>query len=245
MQMISNPGFAGPRPQLKVETARLYSPVDAWAFSHHASITRFQGRYYAVWSNGHVDEDAPEQRVLLATSDDFVHWSEPRPLVEAWQGVHALVVLTASGFHQHAGVLVAYAGVYDYPPACFDGDVLISRGEHVGTGLYALTTRDGEHWSPPRDLDLPVVPNHPPQATASGRLIISGNIAFPYSDDPSGLSGLDHDRRLWPRDRRGVVRRSARPLDRARGDGLGAQPLRGFLATDGRRRIAHAAARHR
>ncbi len=37
------------------------------------------------------------------------------------------------------------------------------------------------------DLGLPVVPNHGPQRTASGRLIISGNISFPYTDDPCGL----------------------------------------------------------
>jgi len=189
MQMISNPGYDGPRPQLDVQTARLYSPVSEWTYSHHASITRFRGRYHAIWSNGHVDEDAPGQRVLIASSDDFVAWSEPRPLVEAWQGVHAPVVLTASGFHQHGGTLVAYAGVYDYPTTCFEGKRLASQQEHVGTGLYALTTQDGESWSAPRNLDLPCVPNHPPQPTASGRLIISGNISFPYTDDPTGLSG--------------------------------------------------------
>ena len=36
---------------------------------------------------------------------------------------------------------------------------------------------------------VPVVPNHPPQATACGRLILSGNISFPYTDDAAGLDG--------------------------------------------------------
>ena len=36
---------------------------------------------------------------------------------------------------------------------------------------------------------MPICPNHGPQATASGRLIIAGNTAFPYTDDPAGLSG--------------------------------------------------------
>jgi hypothetical protein len=34
---------------------------------------------------------------------------------------------------------------------------------------------------------VPVNPNHGPQATASGRLIICGNISFPYTDDPAWL----------------------------------------------------------
>jgi hypothetical protein len=40
-----------------------------------------------------------------------------------------------------------------------------------------------------RDIGIPVNPNHPPQRTASGRLIICGNISFPWTDDRSGLAG--------------------------------------------------------
>ena len=38
-------------------------------------------------------------------------------------------------------------------------------------------------------MHVPVNPNHGPQAIANGRLIISGNFTFPYTDDPSGLTG--------------------------------------------------------
>ncbi|MCC6352877.1 MAG: exo-alpha-sialidase, partial [Verrucomicrobiae bacterium] len=73
------------------------------------------------------------------------------------------------------GTLVAYFGNY---------------GPHKETThLQAVTTTDGEHWGAIREIGVPVNPNHGPQPTASGRLIIAGNIAFPYSDDPSGLSG--------------------------------------------------------
>jgi hypothetical protein len=40
-----------------------------------------------------------------------------------------------------------------------------------------------------REVGVPVNPNHGPQRTASGRLIIAGNISFPYTDDPGGLVG--------------------------------------------------------
>ena len=52
-----------------------------------------------------------------------------------------------------------------------------------------MTTTDGQVWSAPLDMKSPIVPDHGPQPTKSGRLIISGNIAFPYTDDPSGLAG--------------------------------------------------------
>jgi hypothetical protein len=52
-----------------------------------------------------------------------------------------------------------------------------------------MTTTDGRRWSPMLDMQAPIVPNHGPQATRSGRLVISGNIAFPYTDDATGLAG--------------------------------------------------------
>ncbi len=169
---VGLPGVKRP----KVESVLIYQPTTGWTYSHHQSITFFKGRFYAIWSNGRQDEDAPGQRVLLASSADFKNWSTPRPLVDSVtdeKGVER--VLTAAGFHQHDGTLVAYFGNY---------------GPHKETThLQAITTTDGEHWSVARESGIAINPNHPPQRTASGRLIISGNISFPWTDDPSGLTG--------------------------------------------------------
>lgn len=177
------------RPHAEVESLYLYNPVREWTYSHHQSITHAGGRYYAIWSNGRVHEDDVGQRVLMATATEFANWDEPRPLFNSMPGRHSDLVLTAAGFHQHEGILVAYAGKYEYAPERLQAGTR-TRGDmgHRDTGLLAVTTTDGETWTAPRDLDLPIVPNHGPQATASGRLIISGNISYPYTDDPSGLS---------------------------------------------------------
>jgi hypothetical protein len=169
---VALPGARRP----KVEGAFLYRPETEWTYSHHASLTFFQGRFFAIWSNGRRDEDAPGQRVLWSTSPDFKRWSTPRPLVDSMKDSNGVErVLTAGGFYQHAGTLVAYFGNY---------------GPHKETTrLQAVTTTDGVNWSAVRDLGIPVNPNHPPQRTASGRLIICGNISFPWTDDPSGLAG--------------------------------------------------------
>ena len=45
------------RPKLDVERAWLFEPETEWTYSHHASITFFKGRYYAIWSNGRENED--------------------------------------------------------------------------------------------------------------------------------------------------------------------------------------------
>jgi hypothetical protein len=169
---VGLPGLQRP----EVQSVFLYRPQTNWTYSHHPSLTHFQGRFFAIWSNGRQDEDAPGQRVLLATARDFAQWTEPRPLMDSVRDTNGVErVLTAAGFHQHDGTLVAYFGNY---------------GPHKETTrLEAVTTRDGEHWSPVRELGLPVNPNHPPQRTASGRLLISGNISFPWTDAPSGLEG--------------------------------------------------------
>jgi hypothetical protein len=187
-----------------VERVFLYQPGTTWTYSHHPSISFFDGRFYAIWSNGRRDEDAPGQRLLLSTSAevtvghsggvgsaDFRPWSEPKPLVDTLSGTHSELVLTAAGFHQHGATLVAYFGQYEYTPGCLENGVRrpgLGAGAHDDTCLRALTT-DGRTWRGILDLGLPIVPNHPPQRTASGRLIISGNISFPYTDDPSGLTG--------------------------------------------------------
>lgn len=169
---IGLPGFKRPH----VESAWLYRPTSEWTYSHHASLTWFRDRFVASWSNGHRDEDAAGQRVLVSTSTDFAHWSEPSVLCPSEvDAIGRGRVLTAGGFHQHDGTLVAYCGNYGT--------------DKEGTRLEAVTTTDGRHWTPKRDLGLPVCPNHGPQPTASGRLLLSGNTSFAWTDDPSGLAG--------------------------------------------------------
>jgi hypothetical protein len=42
------------RPRLAVERAYLYRPETEWTYSHHASITFFKGRFYAILSQDDV-----------------------------------------------------------------------------------------------------------------------------------------------------------------------------------------------
>lgn len=180
------------RPKLHVETAPIYKPEgpSAWSYSHHPHMTFFKGSYYAIWSNGKVNEDDVGQRVLMAVSKDFLHWSEPRPLADSKRGVHSELVLTAAGFHQHGDTLVAYYGQYEYKLDHLEnGSRKAGDKGHMNTALYAVTSADGMNWSDPVAMHLPIIPNHGPQRTHTGRLIISGSIMFPYTDDPTGMTG--------------------------------------------------------
>ncbi|MGD0768133.1 MAG: exo-alpha-sialidase [Tepidisphaeraceae bacterium] len=169
---VALPGVRRP----KVEGVFISRPGTEWTYSHHPHLGFFKDRFYAIWSNGRENEDQPGQRVLISTAQDFAHWTPPRPLVDTVKDAAGVEqVLTAVGLYPYEGTLVAYVA---------------SFGPHKENRLVeALTSTDGQNWSAPRDMGLPLCPNHGPEPTASGRLIVSGNVAYPWSDDPSGLSG--------------------------------------------------------
>lgn len=91
----SNPGYnAATANHLSVERTWLYQPVSEWTYFHHPRLSSFNGRFSAIWSNGHQDEDAPGQRVLFSTSADFRAWTSPMPLLDSRPGKHSELVLT-------------------------------------------------------------------------------------------------------------------------------------------------------
>lgn len=161
-----------------------------WCYSHHPSIVYYKGKFHAIWSSGKLHEDFPSQRIMKSESEDFENWSEPYVFVDTISGKHSDIVLTACGFHQHEDMLVAYVSEFEYTPDnVVDGSCLATGTAHMDTMLYAYTTHDGINWSDKKSLNLKISPNHGPQKTDSGRLITAGHVAFPYTDDPRGLSG--------------------------------------------------------
>lgn len=189
-----------PLRRLPSDCRTIAEPNDGWSYAHHAALAAFGGRLYATWSSSRRNEDDCGQRVMISRSEDFFHWTPPVPLLDSQMGEHSELVLTAGGMYVHDGVLRAYFGRYEYPPSCLRTDASLPEGRalrpkaeddpgHMHTAMGVLSTRDGEHWTSPRLLPVPVVPNHGPQPTASGRLIVAGGTMFPYTDDPSGEDG--------------------------------------------------------
>ncbi len=187
-------------PKLAVESQMIYKAWSPWTYSHHAHIAHFQGRFYVMFSNGWIDEDDVGQRVMFSTSDDFRSWSTPTPLVDTQMGEHWGLTFTAGGWHVHQDTLVAYIGEYEYdvPPGTRKPDH-IQETPHKNTRTWAMTTRDGCTWSKPIPIIERMIPNHGPQPTRSGRLIMAGGMMFPYTDDPAGLTGWTPTG-IYPRD---------------------------------------------
>ncbi len=177
-----------------------------WHFCHHPEIGTFQGRLYAMWSNSPEGEDECGQRILCADSEDGVHWSAPRVLADGEPGEKFPAALTAAGWLDRGDSLLAYYAAYEYDS---EGPRLDGRGvprfgtDIVRTRLYCRETGDGVTFSAPVNLGVPLCPNIGPTKTRSGRLIITGNWAHAWADDPAGIgpwafTGFCQDKALLP-----------------------------------------------
>lgn len=167
--------------------------LNSYHFCHHPALGVFKGKLYAMWSNGPTGEDEFGQRVLYSISKDGNSWSAPEILCPPLPGPNMTYVMTAAGFHTDGKKLVAYVGAYEYE---YPQQTVISKsGESrlgakcSNTTCFALVSDDGGTFGDPIDLKLPLCPNYGPKSLLSGRLLMTGNWAHAYTDDPSGLTG--------------------------------------------------------
>ena len=114
-------------------------PAGDWSYSHHPSVTYFQGAFYAVYSNGMRGEDEPGQRVMIASSRDFIRWSAPQLLAEPSDGDYGTKkILTPGGIRVCDGRLTVY-----YTENDNDG----TSNARLNPQLYAVTSPDGRTWT--------------------------------------------------------------------------------------------------
>lgn len=124
---------------------------------------------------------SPGQRVMIASSRDFIRWSAPQLLAEPSDGDYGTKkILTPGGIRVCDGRLTVY-----YTENDNDG----TSNARLNPQLYAVTSPDGRTWTRPVSLGLAIFPSHAPLRLSTGRLAMTCNRAFYYSDDPTGLRG--------------------------------------------------------
>ncbi|MEO6982440.1 MAG: hypothetical protein ABI072_04935, partial [Edaphobacter sp.] len=80
-----------------------------WQFNLHSYLAWYQGKFWAIWSAGKVDEDSGKQRIHYATSPDGHHWSAPGVLAEDPDGVEGPALWIARGVYSQSNHLYALA----------------------------------------------------------------------------------------------------------------------------------------
>ena len=167
------------------------------AYSHHPQITSLEGKLFATWSIGHLHEDCPGQRMVLATSSDLGEtWSAPVTLVAPVRGDYADTCITSGGLHVAGNSLTAYYTSYDHT---LDGLVKFTESGVNGWGAPGLqclkevhtgimTSPDaGRTWKNTGSVIPGFVTNLSPVKLASGRLVITAHRINAYTDDPAGV----------------------------------------------------------
>lgn len=178
----------GLRAAAGTEHFTVFAPTPAQdRFNNGAVLVAFKGRLYAQWQSSHQDEDSPDTKVLYSHSDDGMHWTTPRVLLEAGSGG---AMHSNGGWWTDGDTLVAYINVW--PSGFQSGD--------GGVTAYMLS-EDGVAWSAPRPVlgagGSPVegVIEQDPHALADGRIVTAfhtrpGMIVAPFfTDDPLGIAG--------------------------------------------------------
>ena len=205
--MVNNRNYSRQTAQkLRVQRKILYTPEakSDWGYAHHTQMMVFRGKLYIMWSLGRTHEDLFGQKIMYAYTENGTDWSEPAPLVDTMMGVHSEAALMPGCFHQHDGVLYAFVNYMEYEiesvlprgyiaamrHAFKDWFPLLSEKTISDKKVLVTCTEDGIHWSAPAPVELECA-GHPPFRTSTGRLILSGSIAFPYTDDPTGLTGWE------------------------------------------------------
>ncbi len=164
------------------ENVTLYRASAAgYKFCHHANIGVFKNRLYAMWSNGIEHEDHNGQRILYATSEDGIDWSEPGTLAPDPDGLEGTAKCVATGFRGSGEVLIAYYTVVNGDPGS------------TSFSLYARSSKNGVAWSEAQE----VVTGsflEAPRALQSGDLLLNGqsDLKQPrllYSQESDGIRG--------------------------------------------------------
>jgi hypothetical protein len=186
---------------LPVEEIVVFRGRQGAAYSHHPQVLFDRRRIYVTWSLGAVHEDFPGQHMVVSTSDDGGRtWSDEKTL--SAPPVDQTSAYTAMGLRAHKGDLIACYGHYGYtplgmevlknPPAYGGVDYRKDRSKWVHKNSFTdvRISRDrGATWGKPARIVNRFVPNLRPFPVRGGRLIMTGNIAFPYTDDPAGIRG--------------------------------------------------------
>ena len=76
--MLSNRNYSTETAQrIPFQIISLMQPKEGASYMHHSHIAFYKGKFYVTFSLGEVNEDDCRQKVMLCTSEDGEHFTEP------------------------------------------------------------------------------------------------------------------------------------------------------------------------
>ncbi len=157
---------------IPAKTSTIFRPKKGgWQFNLHSYLSYFDGRFWAIWSSGRVDEDSSSQLIRYASSPDGHNWSESQILVDDPDGPDRPGRWIARGVFVHQGKLTALV-------ARFDGDRQTAQGRESWINLRLVRfVWDGMGWNETGVFVDNCMNNYPPRLVED-RLIMTCRDSF-------------------------------------------------------------------
>ncbi len=182
-----------------------------YAFNHHPDIAIMNGTIYVTYTQSERHEDAPGQRVVVASSKDFFNWTDPivcGPCTPNDLMPGTVTANVPSGFYSWNGKLYMYWAARRYGPDKFDNQGrFMTNGSLEGVDTVMLaTSTDGVNWSEPMPFANP--PGRP-RLSLTGKWYCHfglGMAWMDYGEEPDGLS-WDHYAQMSGADRQDADKR--------------------------------------
>lgn len=177
------------RKKLETETTVIQPFSTDFAFAHHAALTVYKGKIYALWSSGRVNEDDCGQRVMWSYTDGFSDWKTAMPFSDTEMGLHSEYAKFAGGFCAADDRLYAYYTVSEFNPKYMLGPNLRPKNVWQNPDNWLSRQRyvrwlndDGITWSEPVPVEFGGG-NHSAERMANGRYMIALGNGICYCDE--------------------------------------------------------------
>lgn len=173
----------------------IFRGCDGKGYNHQPQLLESGGVLFATWSMGEVDEEAPGQQLVLATSLDWGEtWTAPRVLAACRAGRYGRSVIVSTGMVRTEDGLVAFYGEFERSEDGLnsDGTRTLSNEYHqyLDPRTYAICSGDGGNtWSEPVLVAENRYAYMPPCRTSRGRWVLPGHLACHHTEDPFALRG--------------------------------------------------------
>ena len=181
--------------KLAAEKFTVYDYNPDWAFNHGAYINYFNGKYYAFWQMGYLNEDSCGQHVAYSVSADGQSWSAAKDFIPVKVDRYGNEMLSSPiGTYVHDGKLIVYITEFGYDPNELANSSDPKRpddpdsAKKLSRTVHAWYTTDGVNWTKGSKLPNSGGGNRDPKILPSGRLFWAGFTGIAYTDDLSGLN---------------------------------------------------------
>ena len=145
---------------------------DFGTYNHQSGICRWRGRYWYVFSNSAVDEEAPGQRTMITSSEDLSTWSKPACVApgdatgDMWRNTGGVM-----GYEDKLIVFVQTKT--RFRPARKPGMSANDESKSVCKVAFFISS-DGENWTE-QDVADDCHWYEAPRLTREGRLLCAGS----------------------------------------------------------------------